>query len=566
MEQLFIRICNMSISASWLILAVLLIRLLLQKAPARIRCALWGIVGLRLILPFSVESILSLIPSAETIPSGILYARVPAVHSGIPALNSAVNPMISESFSPDPTASANPLQIIFFAAACLWLAGFIAMFCYALISTIRLRHRLSTAAKLKHNIYQSGSISSPFVFGMFRPRIYLPCHLSSADTEYVIAHETAHIRRGDHIIKPLGFLILALHWFNPLVWLAYALLSRDIELACDERVVAELTYSEKQAYSSALLNCSLRKSRFASHPLAFGESDIKKRIRNVMNYKIPRFWIIIISLIVCVLLTVCFLTDPISAKPLLPIEGEYGVENVVYSNGSLSFVRSSENYPVFHVSENMELTQVGMPPYGIMQETILTKENFDVCFDNSDIWYNPDEFYERQSPAKLRRNNARAWCVTSDEEVFTLLQQKDGSLFLIWGAYMWDKPFIMDIYRLASLNTSIIGGADGPTSIVVTQKAEEITYRCSLPDQPIPPTVTLYPDSGTFGFLYSALSSYYPYGYYVQNSEEVILRTDDEQNTYVFRISGEDLVFDKARSSSIPDYAELPDGAVFEKQ
>ncbi|MBR4078817.1 MAG: hypothetical protein IKK29_01275 [Christensenellaceae bacterium] len=565
MEQIFIRLLNLSISACWLITAVLLFRLLLKKAPRRIHCILWGLVGLRLILPFSIKSIFSLIPSAETIPENIIYAQSPVIHSGFPMLNTVVNPIISKSLAPDPAASANPLQIIGFIASIIWLCGVAAILCYALISTLRLRHRLRSAVRLQDNIFGSGAISTPFVLGIFRPRIYLPRSVSKEDQACIIAHETAHIRRGDHITKPLGFLILALHWFNPLVWLSYALLSRDIELACDECVAEQLTYTEKQAYSTALLNCSIRRNKFSAHPLAFGETNVKKRIRNVMNYKKPPFWIIVSSVILCAILAVCFLTDPVSIQTLAPIGGEYGVESVVYSNGSFSYVLTPENAPLFHISEDMELTQVGMPPYGIMQETILTKENFDACFDNSDVWNDPDKFYERQSPAKLRRNNAKAWSIARDDEIFTLLQQKDGSLYLSWGASVY-RPFVMHILRLTPLSTSFVGGADSPTSIIVTQKSNEVTYRYHGNDAPIPPAVTLYLDSGEFGFSYSAFSSYYPYGIYIQNDEELILRTNDEQNTYVFRINEENLIFDAKRSSLIPDYAELPDGAIFEKE
>lgn len=310
MEILFIKLLNMSITAGWMILAVILLRFLLRKAPKAIRCFLWLLVGIRLVIPISWESVWSLIPSSDVIRTDILYSETPSIHSGIGMLNQAVNPVLSESLAPDPYASANPVQILTYMAAMVWVFGIAFLLLYSAISYLRLRRRLFDAIRLRDNIWQSEKAASPFVLGLFRPRIYLPYHLCEPGISHVVAHEQAHIQRHDHWVKPIAFLILAVYWFNPLIWLAYILLCRDIELACDERVVKEMDQENKKEYSEALLSLSVPRHTIAACPLAFGEAGVKQRIKNVLNYKKPTFWLILAALLSCVVLAVCFLTDP----------------------------------------------------------------------------------------------------------------------------------------------------------------------------------------------------------------------------------------------------------------
>lgn len=310
MADIFLKFLNMSISASWLALVVVILRLLLKKAPKWLNPVLWGIVGIRLILPFSIESILSLIPSAETISPEIIYSQEPSIHSGIPILNSVVNPIITESFTPNPAGSASPLQIWIPIAAVVWTVGIAAMLIYTVISYLRLSRRVKTAVLLRDHIYQSENVASPFVLGIMRPRIYLPFNVEEKDAAHVIAHEKTHIKRRDHWIKPFGFLLLALHWFNPVLWAAYILLCWDIELACDERVIKELGADQRADYSDALLSCSVPRRMIAACPLAFGEVGVKERVRNILNYKKPAFWLIVVAVVTCIVIAVCFLTNP----------------------------------------------------------------------------------------------------------------------------------------------------------------------------------------------------------------------------------------------------------------
>lgn len=301
----------MSISASWVVIAVLTLRFCLKKAPKWVNVLLWGIVAVRMVFPFSIESVLSLIPSAETISPSIMMEQSPSVQTGVPALNHVINPVISGSFTPAPGASANPLQIWIPVLAGIWLFGIAALFLYSAVSYWRLRRKVCEAVILRGNIYQSEKVCSPFVLGIIRPKIYLPYHMDSREMDHVIAHEQTHIRRKDHWWKPLGFLLLTIHWFNPLMWLSYILLCRDIELACDEKVIRKMSNEQRADYTQALVACSVDRRLITACPLAFGEIGVKERVKSVMNYKKPAFWIVLASVIVCAVIAVCFLTNPI---------------------------------------------------------------------------------------------------------------------------------------------------------------------------------------------------------------------------------------------------------------
>lgn len=354
MNEFFLKIINMSISAGWLVLAVLVLRLLLKKAPKWVNVLLWGLVAVRLVFPFSIESIFSLIPSAETVPMDIEMAAAPAIDSGISTINRVVNPVISASFTPNPVASANPLQIWIPVAAVFWLLGVAVMLLYTAVSYGRLLHRVRTAVRYRDNIFQSEQVASPFVLGVFRPRIYLPFHLDEQALTHILAHEQAHIRRKDHWWKPLGFLLLTVHWFNPLLWLAYVLLCRDMELACDERVIRDLDNGHRADYTQALVTCSVKRRMVAACPLAFGEVGVKERVKSVMHYRKPAFWVIVAAVLVCVVTALCFLTNPkVTVKSRLVPGSAWRCEEIPLSfsmNDSFvlngTFYRGEEAEPV----------------------------------------------------------------------------------------------------------------------------------------------------------------------------------------------------------------------------
>ena len=316
MAAVFLKLLNLSISASWLVLAVLVLRLVSKRSPKWMNVLLWGIVALRLVLPFSIESALSLIPSAETVsPVAVQSAPAPTITSGVSVIDNAVNPSLSEHFAAVPTASVNPLYVWTEIAGWVWLIGLGAMLLYALVSYLRLRRRVSVSLPIRDRIYLCDAISSPFILGVVKPHIYLPSGLDEVQRQNVLAHERAHLARRDHWWKPLGFALLAVYWFNPVLWLAYTLLCRDIELACDEKVIRDMDVAAKKAYSIALLSCSTHRNQISACPLAFGEVGVKERIKGVLNYKKPAFRVIAVAVIACIAAAVCFLTNPKEEVP-----------------------------------------------------------------------------------------------------------------------------------------------------------------------------------------------------------------------------------------------------------
>lgn len=314
MDDVFLKLVNLSISASWLILAVLVLRVVLKKAPKWVMPLLWGVVALRLVCPFSIESALSLIPSAETIPSEIVTeTREPVLYEQA-TLDIVTNPTLPSAAEVPVGVSRQQAQVDFNIYSVLWLAGMAALLVHALMSAGKLKKKLATAILLRDNIYESEFVDSPFVFGVIKPKIYLPMHMDEGTAAHVIAHERAHLARCDHWWKVLGYLVLALHWFNPLVWVAYILFCRDIELACDEKVVKGLDGAARADYSQALLSCAAPKRAVAACPLAFGEGNIKTRVKSALHYKKPAFWVAAAAVLAVVIVAVCFLTNPRSER------------------------------------------------------------------------------------------------------------------------------------------------------------------------------------------------------------------------------------------------------------
>lgn len=366
MSEIFLKIVNMSVSASWLIMAVLILRLILRKAPKWINVLLWGIVAVRLLFPYSIESALSLLPSAETISPTIMMDNTPSIQTGVPVINSIVNPLISKSFTPTVGASANPLQIWIPILTVVWFTGVSIILLWTVISYWRLYRKVDTAVLYRENIFQSENVGSPFVLGIIKPRIYLPFKIDGLTLEHVIAHEQAHICRKDNWWKPLGFLLLTIHWFNPLIWLAYSLLCRDIELACDEKIIRKLNSEQKADYTQALVSCSVRRSVISACPLAFGEVSVKNRVKSVMHYKKPSFWMVILGAVACAAVAVCFLTNPrqdsFDIKIVVPAGSQ---ESFVYSDEEISPTR---NQIIIASGDHLGDTEIMLKPVEVQQE------------------------------------------------------------------------------------------------------------------------------------------------------------------------------------------------------
>ena len=372
MEAVFLKIVNMSITAGWVALAVMLARVLFKKVPKGLICCLWALVALRLILPFSFESIISLIPSTETLPQEFLYATSPEIDSGIPSINSTLNPIISQSLTPEPWGSANPTQILSAVFSWLWVLGMVVLAIYTLISYLRIRHRVRASIPMENGIYLCDDIDTPFILGILRPRIYLPGTTDELTMNHVLAHERAHLKRYDHLWKPLGFLLLTVHWFNPVLWIAYILLCRDIELACDEQVIRELDTEEKKAYSTSLLQCSIRRPIIAACPLAFGEVGVKQRIKSILSYRKPAFWIIPIGTTLGIVLALCFLTDPVGVRAQDIVESR-GYENLVHCRQTIDITIPLSQLPANFMEESVQFRDEEIVVYQTPTSTVFLK-------------------------------------------------------------------------------------------------------------------------------------------------------------------------------------------------
>ena len=313
MDAVFLKILNMSLAASWLVLAVLILRLVLKKAPKWVHCTLWALVAVRLLCPFSFESVFSLVPSGEVLPTNVISTGDIQVHTGFEAVDTQINSGVLERYMEGVTVPVGNTSMVMTVLACVWLVGMALMAGYGLFSYQRIKGKVGASMEIEPGVRICDYIESPFILGIRRPVIYLPSHMEGEALASVLAHERAHIARRDHWWKPLGYLLLTIHWFNPVLWLAYILLCRDIEMACDEKVIRDMGAAERKKYTQALLACSLPRHLITACPLAFGEVGVKDRVKGVLNYKKPAFWIILVAVIACVVTAVCFLTDPAGA-------------------------------------------------------------------------------------------------------------------------------------------------------------------------------------------------------------------------------------------------------------
>lgn len=570
MSEVFLKIVNMSISASWIVLAVLLLRILLKKAPKWITVALWGIVGIRLICPFSIESVLSLIPSAETINPNIMTDTTPYINSGIPIINNTVNPIISNSFTPAPEASANPLQIWIPVLSIVWVTGIVLLLAYTVISYWRVRRKVRTAVLLRDNVYQSEAVVSPFVLGVIKPKIYVPFNMSKQDEKLVIAHEEAHIKRKDHLWKPFGFIILTLHWFNPLMWLGYVLLCRDIEIACDEKVVKGLSNELRADYSQALLSCSVNRCMIAACPLAFGEVGVKERVKSVLNYKKPAFWIIIVSVIALIVASVCLLTNPkkYDIKDLDDSLKVFLDMQVAEHNGS---DESNNNFAAVSY-DLMKMDKSGSK--ATVYAWILYQE---YSYENGILTVESDSHIPTVITAKKNGNNY---------ELVEYWTPRDGSYYTDdikdkFPMYLWSRATdsrrsidkqSAECEQMAKeyfgISESTVGGVSGPQSVVFTENLYKFKSDKDMA------TLSISTTDNKGSFSYSLLSSYMAYGTYEDDGTYIVLKTDDGKFKYTFKKENNTLKFIASKSSELPSYAYssgakaeicVPDGAIFEK-
>ena len=395
-EKVFLQILNMSFTASFVIILVLLARLFLKKSPKVLSYALWGVVLFRLICPFSFESMFSLLPvKSNPIPLDIVYKAAPTIDTGIPAINHTINQSLPAA---TPAASINPLQIWTFIGSAVWLMGMAILVIYSILSLMKLQKRLKNAIHEKDNIYLAEHLDTPFVMGIIRPKIYLPASLTEVEKRYILLHEQMHIKRFDHVIKILSFFILCLHWFNPLVWIAFFVSGKDMEMSCDEAVIKQLGSNVKKEYSSSLLTLATGRRIIAGSPLAFGEGDTKGRIKNLLNYKKPAFWMVTLSLILCIILAGCLLSNPkthsnasdfsiktddlvveLGSADILPLDKLGAQEIVNEMTGEITVV---EDYSGFSITRDSQQKIIHME---ILSDSVYTYRNITIGNTRDDL-------------------------------------------------------------------------------------------------------------------------------------------------------------------------------------
>lgn len=326
MDSLFITILNNAIVASWLIAAIILLRLVFKKVPKWVHCMLWILVAVKLLLPINIETPFGFLPKTKPIPEKITVAEVPTVDTGISGIDESINFTLAKNMSRDNIeyVTVTPMGVYMYIASLIWLTGIIIMLAYFIISFLVIRHKVSASIRTASNTYECDEIVSPFILGLISPKIYLPSGLDARVKECVIAHENVHISRRDYLWKPLGFVILAIYWFNPLCWISYILLCRDIEYACDEKTTKDKEDSWRADYCQALLDCSVQKKMITACPVAFGEVSVKNRIKKVLDYKKPAFWFVAIAIVACLCIAVCFMTS--SDRPGIFESTEVAVE------------------------------------------------------------------------------------------------------------------------------------------------------------------------------------------------------------------------------------------------
>ena len=456
--RLFPEILNMSLTGSIVILAVLVIRFFLRKAPKKWSYLLWLVVAFRLICPVSLPSPVSLLGAVhapvttqgtiEYIPQNIVSPQTPVISpvtpSPAPSTPNAVMPDVTTSapqlpVAPEPISVTDILPVI-------WLMGMAVVLIYSVVSYLRLRHRLAEAILYHENVWQSDKVHSPFILGLFRPRIYIPFGLDEQTLGYVLAHEHCHLKRKDHIIKPLAFLLLTLHWFNPLCWLAFHLMGRDMEMSCDEQVLARED-GDRKVYSTALLSFAANRRFPAPSPLAFGEGEVRPRITNALNWKAPKVWVTAAAGVLCVVVLLLCALNPLSTHHPYPFGFYYRVSELTYVGPESPGVPSYENLQI-HLSEERKLTITGdglTLRADFSKETKLTQEEFDTMFtDEQGYWA------ESRSAAQLRKNNRTVWYFFDSGSArmtsALLLQQEDGSLYLVLD-YM-DDPLSSQYHPL----------------------------------------------------------------------------------------------------------------------
>ena len=446
LTELFLSVCNFAVTAGWVTLAIMAVRFLLglpylRRIPRRYTVVLWAVVGLRLMIPVSIQSTWSLMPPSVPLTKTLLYDPTPTVQTGIGAWNTVINEAVMPALIPNTGDSVNPLQVWTIIGAWVWMSGVALMLLYMIVSVIRLCRQMRYATKLDGQkcVYESEHVTSPFVLGIFRPKIYLPYGMDEETRSHVIAHERAHLSRGDHFIKPFAFVLLSVYWFQPLLWVGYILLCRDIEGACDERAAKNMTAQERKDYARSLVRCATKSRMIAACPLAFGETGVKQRVTAVLDYKRPTLWVLIAAVVLCAVFAVCFGTNPFSLTGMTALV-EYDPSALVFDNGMFSYVETVESAPSFCVDEDGVLwyryptEHAGWMSIGTMKASTPDKNEFAAWFENAvntDGSNVPADTLYSQCKSAWRASYVHP--ATGSIDHYTVMQRKNGDILMMYS-------------------------------------------------------------------------------------------------------------------------------------
>lgn len=466
MEGVFWKLLNMSITAGWLVIAVVIYRSIFKRAPKWINCMLWAFVAVRLLCPIMPESVISVLPQPEVQEAKvyeILY--VPMAQEKVQEEATTIQNKVPEQIEvtknntaeyTDTIVNNNQNQYqtevknrslkerLINYADIIWCGGMIVMLLYALWSYLQVYRTVSASVYIEKRVCICDYIITPFILGIFRPVIYLPSSLDEKTAVSVLAHERAHLKRMDYLWKPFGFVLLAVYWFNPIIWIAYILLCRDIELACDEKVIKDMDQETKKEYMEALLSSSVSRVKIAACPLAFGETGLKERMKFMTRYRKPALWIMITAMFTCILVGACFLTTPKAEETQIPFGQEYCVSEVVYLGGFDT--RNPEEQPLYRLTEDYELLMLKdkntdeWESYGAFSEVELQERRFDDYLWDTYSGFWTSELFNKDDMKELRENCKQAWRITGDDDIkpyfYYLLQQENGDHYLVYGN--WD--------------------------------------------------------------------------------------------------------------------------------
>lgn len=553
MDVGFLNHINISITASYIALAVILFRFLLKKAPKKYTCILWLLVAFRLILPnsdnmFIFTSIFSLIPSTEVLPNTLIDNTSPQfnINVGVEQIDKRINAFLDNRYAEGVTVPANTGSSLMNILGFVWIIVCIGILIYAVGSYIYLHRKTRASICVKGNTFICDYISTPFILGIIRPKILLPSTLAEEEKKYVIAHEKAHLKRLDHLWKPLGFILLAFHWFNPIMWISYILFCRDIELACDESVIKAMNSNDKRAYTTALLNCSVPKKLLSAYPLAFGEIGVKERIKAVLKYKKPAVITSILAVILCIVTALCFLANP--KKTTLIEEVDELQSSDIYSidlnDGNVFSTTENESY-IETIMDELNEIEMGRIPF--------KTEKFNVEFKTIVLYDSDSKSYESIDESD------KYWEFNFNSECNEVWIGNGKNFSAIYKIYNPEK--VIQLFESIEKNNNI--KSNPYKKYVYSDSENELTQ----------PRIILFEQDHSFQFLYSLLSSYLNWGYYEIKDDNLILRTDDGKYIYSFKIEENGLIFDAENSTELPEYkysfdedaeAPVPDGAFFE--